>query len=130
MVESIFKRTSVSLMEKVLNISAVRQRVVASNIANVQTPGYVGKSVDFEESLARAVEHEGLTGRAENQRHIPIGNTRRHPNPCVVERRDQAGVDVEKEMALSAENQLVYATATRIVSGGFRALRGCIRGRF
>lgn len=39
---------------KALVLRAERQRVLASNIANVDTPGYAGRDFDFKEALAKA----------------------------------------------------------------------------
>lgn len=129
MIENIFKRTSVALMEKVLNISGARQRVIASNISNAMTQGYISRDVDFEKSLAKAVDRAGLKGKMENHRHIPIGGTSGGRKPVVITKKGEKS-DIDKEMANSAENQLLYSAAARIVSGNFRSLRGCIRGRF
>lgn len=129
MLESIFKRTSVALMNKVLDISGAQQRVIASNISNVMTPGYRAKEVDFHQSLKTAMNKNGLEGQLEDQRHIPIGKVQTEKQPILVQQGNPTP-DMEKEMAKSAENQLLYAAAAKIVSGNFRALRGCIRGRF
>ncbi len=129
MLESIFKRTSVGLMTKVLNISGAQQRTIASNISNVMTPGYRAKEVDFHQSLKTAMDQAGLKGKLDDQRHIPIGSAASDKQPILV-KQDNPTPDMEKEMAKSAENQLLYAAAARIVSGNFKAIRACIRGRF
>jgi flagellar basal-body rod protein FlgB len=46
----------VGLLERALNIRAVYQRVLASNIANVETPGYKEKDIDFKAALARSMK--------------------------------------------------------------------------
>jgi flagellar basal-body rod protein FlgB len=129
MIGDIFERVGVNLMGKVLNISSQRQRVIAGNIANVMTPGYTKKELNFEENLARAMGKQGLPGLLENKRHIPIGNPDNGRQPLITENLNEGTVDMEKEMAASAENQLLYSTVTKLLSGKFRSLQLVIRGR-
>ncbi|MFP3905093.1 MAG: flagellar basal body rod protein FlgB, partial [Armatimonadota bacterium] len=42
-------------LERGLDGAHRRQRVIAQNLANIETPGYRAKSVDFEEQLAEAI---------------------------------------------------------------------------
>lgn len=129
MMHSIFQKTPIELMGKVLDISSIRQRIIAGNIANVLTPGYRAKDVNFEESLAQAVKKSGLPGRIEHPRHMPLGRADGEaPSTAVFDKGEKP--DIEKEMANSAENQLLYQTAVKIIAGNFRSLRSVIRGRF
>ena len=129
MMNSIFRRTPINLMGKMLDISSVRQRLIASNIANVMTPGYSSKDIDFEKSLKQAITKSQLSGAVEHPRHMPMGRTAgTSPSTVVIDKAVKP--DIEKEMASSAENQLIYQTAVKIISGNFRSLRSVIRGRF
>lgn len=129
MAGGIFERIGVNLMGKVLNVSSQRQRIIAGNIANAMTPEYIRKELNFEENLARAMGKEGLHGLMNDQRHIPIGNVNNGKQPVVVNDINSDGVDMETEMAASAENQLLYATVAKVISGKFRSLQMVIRGR-
>jgi hypothetical protein len=51
----VFEKT-VRLIEDRLSLNTRRQELVASNIANVDTPGYVAKDISFEEVLKKAME--------------------------------------------------------------------------
>ena len=54
------ERTSVTeLLEQGLKVSALRGKTVASNIANLDTPGYRRKAVRFEELLQRVLTGTG-----------------------------------------------------------------------
>ena len=130
MIGDIFERMGINLFGKALTVSSQRQRVIAGNIANVMTPGYVKKEVDFEDNLRRAMGKKGVDGFVTDNRHIPIGNKSSGSQPVMVTSDTQsAGVDLEKEMGASAENQLLYTTVAQLVSGKFRSLRMVIRGR-
>jgi len=127
MVNGIFSKTTIPLMKRVLDIANDRQKVIASNIANAATPGYRRREIDFKESLAKAQSNSSITGLMDDERHIPLGSGN---SQDVVVKVDNEEPDIEKEMALSAENQILYASAAKIISRKFQALRGCIRGRF
>jgi len=47
---------SIKLLEKIMDICAYRQKILASNIANADTPKYKAKDLNFQEELKRAVE--------------------------------------------------------------------------
>ncbi|RKY80917.1 flagellar basal body rod protein FlgB [candidate division KSB1 bacterium] len=127
MINSIFSKTTIPLMKRVLDIASERQKVIASNIANSSTPGYKTRKVDFKKSLSLAQQSTGLAGLTEDERHLPLGSVTTKSAVVKVENTEP---DVEKEMAESAENQLLYASAVKIISGKFQALKGSIRGRF
>ncbi|MCH7886953.1 MAG: flagellar biosynthesis protein FlgB, partial [Candidatus Marinimicrobia bacterium] len=44
-------KTLIPILKRILDLGAVRHRVIAQNIANASTNGYRKKSVDFEERL-------------------------------------------------------------------------------
>jgi flagellar basal-body rod protein FlgB len=48
-----------SALEKYMNLLSVRQKLIASNIANADTPGYKARDVDFASSLAGALKKTG-----------------------------------------------------------------------
>ncbi|HID12005.1 MAG TPA: flagellar basal body rod protein FlgB, partial [Candidatus Latescibacteria bacterium] len=55
-------RTSIPLLAKALDAYTLRQRAIADNIANSETPGFRRREVRFEEELRRALEG-GIRGR-------------------------------------------------------------------
>lgn len=128
MINRIFQRTTIPVMERLLNVASTRQRLIASNIANAYTPGYVKQDVDFEKSLASAQKKQGITGLRTEARHIPLGqNSAKGKSEVVIV--SEGRPDMEKEMGDSAENQLLFTTAAQMISGTFRSLKTSIRGR-
>ena len=58
---------------KALVLRAERQRVIASNIANADTPGYAARDLDFKEAMSEASGSPQLSGSGTtNSRHIPL----------------------------------------------------------
>ncbi len=118
----IFDRT-VSLLEKTLDLRQQKQDVIASNIANSDTPGYTPARLEFEERLKQALKTSAETSSSAHAGHFPLGNNGleavqgkvvRTPAKSAV--GDRNGVDLEQEMIELAENQILYETATQLIS--------------
>ena len=60
-------------MEKALDGSALRQKAIAANIANVDTPGYKSIEVSFAEQLGR-IKNPKVISPTTHQRHLQINN--------------------------------------------------------
>jgi flagellar basal-body rod protein FlgB len=107
------------LMERGLQAASLRQRVLANNVANVNTPGFKRSRVDFEDQLSQVLKDGGDADSVQ---------------PLVVEETDSIGredgnnVDIELEMTRMAENQIYYAALTRQLSDQFARLRTVING--
>ncbi len=105
-----------------------RQAVLAANVANADTPGYQALDVRFDRAMAR----QGLRLAATDPRHL--GGTRGAGRQTVVAaggtpRRDGNDVDIDREMAKIAQNQIEYQFLTRVLGSRFRKLKEAITGR-
>lgn len=133
MFEVIFNKIRIPLFEKVLDASADRHRAIATNIANVETPGYKAKEVDFGEILKRS-NLASLKLRRQDPRHLPTEG-HKEKRMEIVESSMKAlksrenNVDIDIEMAQAAENQLYYSANAKIIGSKFAALHKTIRGR-
>jgi len=125
-----------TLLGKSLDFRFMRQNMLAANVANAETPGYKAQDLVFEKALGTAMHaHEPGPLRVTNARHLdgriatPLEGVKpeviRAGNPVAA--LDQNSVDVEREMAKVAENQVAYETLTQILSNKFRGLRLAIR---
>ncbi|MGE5473445.1 MAG: flagellar basal body rod protein FlgB [Ignavibacteriales bacterium] len=131
MIEDMFKSTYV--LQKALDASWTRNKVISDNIANVDTPGYKKKTVEFESYLSQAVDNKALKGTVTNERHIPVGagnmggikiNVREDNSTTM--RLDGNNVDVESEMADLAKNNIMYNALIEKIAGEFSRLRTAI----
>ena len=99
-----------AVLTSALDGLSMRQRVIADNIANVDTPGFRATSVDFESSLAAAIQRGEmpLTGVAPSTTptDTPFG-----PNGN--------NVDLRKESLAAMQTQFQYQMVTRAVSDRF-----------
>ena len=71
MFDAIFEKLRVPLLERALNASSARQRAIADNIANIDTPGYKAKDVNFHKMLEDSSSRI-IIGKRTDQRHIAI----------------------------------------------------------
>lgn len=102
-------------MSSALDALSLRQRVIADNIANVQTPGYQAKRVQFEDALSAAVSKGSGTVTA---------STLTSLEPT---REDGNNVNLDTETLSNIDTNLRYQLATRAMDGKFAALRTAMR---
>lgn len=96
---------------------SARQRTIADNIANVQTPGYRASRVDFEASLGAAIESAGAE---------PVEYRRRQSvDPT---RLDGNNVNLDTETVSMVETNLRYQAMVETVNAKFGLLRAVIKG--
>ena len=133
--EGLFQKAGVPLLDKSLDASAVRQRVRASNIANVGTEGYRRREVNFEDELRRVMRGANPDLAVTDPRHIGQATGIEQVEPQVVVVDDASltsganNVDVDYEMSELAKNQVLFTTVAQLLGGRFRSLRSAIRGR-
>ncbi|MDI9567939.1 MAG: flagellar basal body rod protein FlgB [Bacillota bacterium] len=110
------------LLEQALDAATYRQRLLADNIANAETPGYKRKDIAFSTHLRRA-----LAGKVTHPKHIAINSEPGGPVTTLVQestaRNDGNNVDIELEMAELAKNTLYYQGLARQASQYLANLR-------
>lgn len=113
--EAVFSRTSIPTVKKTLDACALRARAIASNIANVGTPGYQRIEVEFESSLRAALDKKTPKGDADKAGHQPLGRPEVDQlNPVAFRSKDPTkpgevnNVDIDLEMGKLAENQILF----------------------
>ena len=112
---------------KGLSASSLRQRVVAHNLANFNTPGFKRSSVSFEEQFCRAREQSKTGLRSTHPDHFP--ETCREVVPEVKQDRyttrrlDGNNVDLETEMIDLVTNQLRYNAYVQQINTRFNQWR-------
>ncbi|AWB44289.1 flagellar basal body rod protein FlgB [Paenibacillus sp. CAA11] len=130
--------TTFDKMQTAIQAADTRQRVLANNIANVDTPHFKRENVSFESLLQN--ELNGATseieGKRTDTRHFVIGSTSGQvPQPVVTTDQSTSmnnnmnNVDVDREMSLLAENQLRYNSYIEQVNYRIKMMRTAIEGR-
>lgn len=118
---------------KSLDASALRGRVIAENLANVDTPGYQRKEVLFEDQLKKALEKK-LPGEITQPSHMEFGKgvDLSKVVPQVFTPLDPTlpgelnNVDIDIEAAKMAENQILFNYAIKFA--GFDKMNSAILG--
>jgi flagellar basal-body rod protein FlgB len=105
-------------LAEALTLHHRRHEVLATNIANLETPGYRARDLQFKEALQAAFEAEGT----------PPVDARVVDKPSGVGRADGNTVDLDMEMARLADNRGSYTTYAEILARRFAGLRRAIEG--
>lgn len=121
------------LLSKSLDAYMARSRAISSNIANATTPGYQRREVKFEENLGKALSKSNIKGARTDSKHIALGSSSlsalkhevvRPYDPVLASGVNN--VDIDKEMADLAENQIAFKFAMKRLSGSFSKLNAAI----
>lgn len=125
-------------LRKGLDAFALRQKTLAANVANSETPGYKVRRVQFEDQL-RAALNKSSSGLIRTRAdHFPVHGGLRAMEEVgakiVQSDEDKSvnginNVDIEREMATMATNQIHFSAASKILSTRYRMLKGAILGR-
>jgi flagellar basal-body rod protein FlgB len=136
---------------KALVIRAERQRVIASNIANADTPGYVGRDINFKDAMGAALGESSATSRltlsrsgsnidgTSHAQHIPLQSTLGslgtdgasalaytvQTQPAM----DGNSVDMDRERANFVDNAVHYEATLRFINGSSRTILSAIQGQ-
>ncbi|MFH2037243.1 MAG: flagellar basal body rod protein FlgB [Candidatus Zixiibacteriota bacterium] len=131
---SVFGKIGIPLMSKLLDVSSLRHKLIAGNIANVSTPGYKSKDVDFHGELQKAAGNQKhLEGVRTNAAHLPVGKSTDSSPEIIVDKKSPSNginnVDMDKEVAGMAENQIMYSIGARLLAMKFDGLRSAIKSK-
>ena len=126
-----------------LMLRAQRQRLIASNIANADTPGYAAREMDFAAALRQATgTGSTLSGAAIGRTGGGLATTRANhmaqgvidgaPATLQFARASQASldnnsVDMDRERASFADNTVKYEATLRFINGNVRTMLDALR---
>jgi flagellar basal-body rod protein FlgB len=96
-----------SQLQSYLSLTNQRETVIASNMANVDTPGYRTKDVDFQHELSRAMADSSTP-------HAAVRDV-----SGLLERPDGNNVDIDREAMKLSEVQLQYQMGTQLMKDRF-----------
>lgn len=117
---------ALSVQSTALALRVQRQQVLAANIANADTPGYIARDMDFRKALLAATGGEAGGGGA-SMPGSPGGASALGDDELVYARTSQDGldntkVDMDRERASWAENAVKYEATLRFINSQARAL--------
>lgn len=119
-----------------LNVRAYRQQLLASNIANADTPNYKARDVEFKSALTGALEgrlgHMALA--MTSNRHIQGGGGNPLESRAQYRTEQQSSVDgntvnMDVERSAFAENSLHYEASVTFINGLLRTMQQAVQGQ-
>jgi flagellar basal-body rod protein FlgB len=129
--------SALGIHQQALSLRTTRTEMLASNIANADTPGYKARDVDFKSALQASVhqhhqlQHAGSL-RTTNPGHIQLDMAEtnaetlyRVPNQSSL---DGNTVDEQLEKSAFAENALRYQASLQFLSGKFKGMITALKG--
>ena len=100
-------------IEQYMNLVSARQKLVASNIANADTPGYKTQDLDFQASYRSALDG----GTPES---IQVSG--------LITKNDGNNVDLDREARLLAENAMRFNVAANLLHSEIQQVHEAIKG--
>ena len=110
-----------TLLARMMDLHAAKHRIIAQNVANVNTPNYRARSFEFESSLRNAMS------RGDAQSYSSIEGWVKRPNNTPV-RNNGNNVDIEKEVGALSGNATTYQIYTDLYSRKSRMVKAAIKG--
>jgi len=123
----------INIMGKSLNLRLAKHNLTATNLANMDVPGYRMRDLPFEKTLQKALgAQEGrLEVRQTHAEHLPIREVERAYNAAKsnvvygMYGQDEKGhdlIDIDQEMNKLAKNQLMYYATVQTLAKKFESL--------
>lgn len=137
--------------EKALHLRAMRSEILASNIANADTPGYQARDIDFKSALSEAMGGSAQAGAAQvggslalstssagtsiNQAGMSISGNSASDIAASLKYRiplqsaqDGNTVETDREQAAFADNTIRYQATLQFLGGKFSSMKNAISG--
>jgi flagellar basal-body rod protein FlgB len=98
-------------LERYMDLLSARQKLVASNVANADTPGYHTRDIDFQKEFLSAA---GFAPQVEEVPDLPM-------------KSDGNNVSLDREARLLSENALRFNVASQLLRSQIRGVRSAIQ---
>jgi flagellar basal-body rod protein FlgB len=139
--------SALDFQAKALVVRAERQRVIASNIANADTPGYTGRDINFKEAMSAALGGKQLSlplstastsgpNNSTHPKHLPLQSTTGSlgsPGLAYTVQTQPAmdgnSVDLDRERANFVDNAVRYEATLRFINGQSKTILSAIQGQ-
>lgn len=127
---NLFKGT-IQTLENSLAYAQAKNNVISTNIANIDTPYYKAKDVQFKDILEERTN--GIAARRTHPKHFSFGDNGIKPYYTYTKQNslynhNGNNVDVDKEMSDLAKNQIYYQSLVDRLNGKFNSLQTVIKG--
>jgi len=107
----------IQMLQGYLQLATDRQQIITANMANVDTPGYHSRDINFQQAMQDVMDQSGtmqLEPATEEVQGLP-------------ERPDGNDVNVDRESMLMSETQLQYQMGVQLIKSEFHTLYTAIK---
>ena len=101
-------------LEKYMDLLAAREKLVTANIANIDTPGYKTKDIDFQSEFQSLLKGASSGPAAQDVGGLKVKN-------------DGNNVNIDREAQALSENTIRFNAATNLLKGQLRILKSAIK---
>jgi flagellar basal-body rod protein FlgB len=108
---------TMQLLEGYLKVTNDRQQMVVSNMANIDTPGYHTKDIDFKSAMQQVVNYGGAAQMEPASQELS----------GLPERPDGNNVNIDRESMMLSETQLQYQMGVELIKAEFHKLLTAIK---
>ena len=117
-------------LERTIGLSQRRNAHIASNISNIDTPGYKAKDIDFKAALNRVLESgQEIDLARTNPGHIDLERNGAAGVEAIEEKGEWNGynwLNIDREMTKLTQNNLIYRTSVETLLRKMAILREVI----
>jgi flagellar basal-body rod protein FlgB len=128
-----FDDPAINRMERYMDGASRRQSLIASNLSNIDTPGYKTVDVSFEGELKSALSPGEMVAQVTNDRHLTVsidsqGDTlgRVREVEGLTLRNDLNNVNIDREMARMSMNSMMFSAIAQLITKKFNGIKSAI----
>ena len=131
-----FEDAGMVRMERFMDLAVRRQKLISSNLSNVDTPGYKTVDIDFEQELQSQMAGsagQGISMAVTDTRHLAISSGAQGRLPAQAKevegltlRNDLNNVNIDREMSELSTNAMKFSAVSQMIAGKFRTLKAAI----
>lgn len=119
--KALFGKT-IDMLSNLVGARSQRHEVLASNVANIDTPGYEPKDADFQ-NLLNSMQGKGIRMAKTNGKHFPAST----PGGSLEIVKTGDRVDMDREMVSIAENHLMHNASIEMLARKLRGLQSVLK---
>lgn len=130
---SISFESALGIHESALRVRGQRAGILANNLANIDTPNYKARDLDFKAILNQTTSESNFNMQATNDRHITLGSGFGDDSNLLYRTPQQPSIDgntVEDQIehAEYMKNTLAFQASFQFLNSKFQGLKSAIRG--
>lgn len=125
MIDDLIQRENYVLAKKLLDVSHAKQNAIASNLANVETPGY--KRIDIQANFDAQLKRAAGANDVQKIRDLDIRTVKDLNSPS--QRADGNNVQIDQELLSMQKNAVQYEFLANYTSTSLNRLKTAISGR-